>query len=251
MIYRSLLALLIVLAGCPLCAARNAGHGQDDRLRLFCPPAGKAATPDNPSKTEPDLCTDLMRAAENGDADAVRALLSKGADVNARTKHGITALMLAAKEGRLEIVKLLIGAGANVNAGFATHHMGAVTTLVFALRSRKDEVILALIEAGAELNPAEIGGPTPLMQAIHDPGDPALIKTLLEKGADVNLKNRSGVTAIMAAALLGKLEVVQLLIDAGADVNAKTGDGTTALSIAVEENHADIIQLLKKAGARP
>lgn len=48
-------------------------------------------------------CNELIISAENGELNSVRALLEKGADVNARSESGHTALMLAAVEGHLEI----------------------------------------------------------------------------------------------------------------------------------------------------
>lgn len=252
MIYQSLLAFLIVLSGPTLCAAANAGQRLNGPRSLFCPEAGKngAAAPGEPAETRPDPCTDLMRAAENGNARAVRALLSKGADVNAKMSPGITALMLAAKEGHLEVLKLLVDAGADVNAMFAKHHVGVVTTLTYALGSHKKEVAEVLIDAGAEVNPAGITGLTPLMYAIGEDSDPDLIKTLLHKGADVNLRNRSGATAVMLAAMVGTPEVVRMLIEAGADVNAETREGVTALSVAIQEKRDEIVRLLKQAGAK-
>src|SRR5437588_6754931 len=59
---------------------------------------------------------DLLAAAGKGDAAAVKALLAKGADVNARNAYGATALSFAADKGHLEVVKLLLQHKADVNA---------------------------------------------------------------------------------------------------------------------------------------
>ncbi|MGI8898479.1 MAG: ankyrin repeat domain-containing protein, partial [Pyrinomonadaceae bacterium] len=56
----------------------------------------------------------IIRAASNGNADAVRALLSEGADVDRRNRGGQTALMLAAIFGHVDIACLLLAAGADV-----------------------------------------------------------------------------------------------------------------------------------------
>ena len=55
-----------------------------------------------------------MIAASNGHTDIVKALLDKGADVNARGNKGSTALMFAAYNGHTDIVKSLIDKGAGL-----------------------------------------------------------------------------------------------------------------------------------------
>ena len=57
--------------------------------------------------------TPLMQASYWGNVEAVRMLISNGADVNHENKNGVTALMLASAEGHVEVVKLLLQSGAN------------------------------------------------------------------------------------------------------------------------------------------
>ena len=73
---------------------------------------------------------------------------------------------------------------------------------------------------------------TALADPIHDAaigGDFAGVQAELDKGADVNAKNESGVTPLLWAAWKGHKEVAELLIANGADVNAKNEDGETPL----------------------
>ncbi|HXW75301.1 MAG TPA: quinoprotein dehydrogenase-associated putative ABC transporter substrate-binding protein [Steroidobacteraceae bacterium] len=60
--------------------------------------------------------TPLMLAAANDAQPLAKALIQKGADVNARNSGGVTALMMAAANGRIEMAALLVRAGANVKA---------------------------------------------------------------------------------------------------------------------------------------
>jgi ankyrin repeat protein len=59
--------------------------------------------------------TALIYAANHG-YEMVEALLTKGADVNAKANNGSTALMAAAQTGHIEIVEALLARGADVNA---------------------------------------------------------------------------------------------------------------------------------------
>ena len=59
---------------------------------------------------------DLINAAKNGNIAGVKALLAKGADVNAKANNGGTALIAASEHGHLEVVKALLAKGADVNA---------------------------------------------------------------------------------------------------------------------------------------
>jgi len=72
-----------------------------------------------------------------------------------------------------------------------------------------------------------------------------LVRLLLGKGADINVKSNEGITALWAAAHEGNIEVVKLLLEKGADVNAKrTSDGQTALYAAWQKGCTDVVMLL-------
>ncbi len=58
---------------------------------------------------------DLFNAADGGDAATVKALLAKGADINAKANNGATALMLASQNGHIEVVQALLAKDADVN----------------------------------------------------------------------------------------------------------------------------------------
>ncbi len=92
-----------------------------------------------------------------------------------------------------------------------------------------------------------VGGTTPLMQAVLY-GDAGDVRLLLEQGADPNLRNDAGATALMWA--VDDLEKTRLLIDRGADVNARSEDSRTPLLIAAGHfGNTAVVRLLLDHGA--
>ena len=67
-------------------------------------------------------------------------------------------------------------------------------------------------------------------------------KLLLDKGANVNLKNFAGFTALHWAAYTGRTETLELLVSKGADIESRTEDGKTPLHIAAYRGHLEFIE---------
>jgi ankyrin repeat protein len=156
----------------------------------------------------------LLQAAEAGDLPRVKALLTGGADCNARNANGATALMLAAHAGRLDVVRVLIDAGADVNA--------------------TDE-----------------RGWGPLTKAVYNPdidrGFADVVETLIQAGAGIETPITYGIRPLMLAAGYGETAVVERLLRAGADVLARNDGGLTALMMVKEKFYVDVINLLHEA----
>ena len=81
-------------------------------------------------------------------------------------------------------------------------------------------------------------------------GDDAAVEQLVAAGADVNVQDKRGWTALMSAALEGYSEVVEQLVAARADPNIRTTSGRTALRLAERKGHSRVVQLLQSAGAK-
>jgi ankyrin repeat protein len=158
-------------------------------------------------------------AAERGDLEAVRALLKRGADVNAPQGDGMTALHWAAQRGHVAMVRVLLSAGANTAV---ITRLGGYTPLHLASHEGNAEAIRVLIEGGARVDAVTSTGAA----AIHlaaEAGRPEAIKVLLDHGADVNAKDGFAErTPLMFAVAKGRLEAARMLIGARADVGAAT-----------------------------
>jgi hypothetical protein len=92
---------------------------------------------------------ELLKAAERGDTNSVKALIAAGADVDARARDDMTCLMKAARNGHTDTVKALIAAGADVNAHERLHDW---TALKMASWGGHAEMVKALLAAGAYVN---------------------------------------------------------------------------------------------------
>jgi len=74
---------------------------------------------------------------------------------------------------------------------------------------------------------------------------------LLKSGADINLKNQSGNTALATASGSGNKEIVELLLKSRANPNIKNGQGDTTLTLALQNGYEEIVEILLKSGADP
>ena len=89
---------------------------------------------------------------------------------------------------------------------------------------------------------------TPLYAAVHK-GHDAVVRALLDAGADKDLAKNTGSTPLYIAAQEGHDVVVHALLDAGADKNLARHDGATPLITAAQKGHAAVVRALLAAGA--
>jgi len=109
--------------------------------------------------------------------------------------------------------------------------------------------VQAELDNGADVNVKNKHGMTPLHDAAAE-GRKEIAELLIAKGADVNANDRWGMTPLHLAAYYGHKEIVELLIAKGADVNAKDDMfGRTLLHDAALGGHKEIVELLITAGA--
>ena len=211
--------------------------------------------------------------------ERIKAVISSGDDINAKSKYGMTPLMWAAQfSNNPEIVKALINAGSDVNAEDEYGN----TALIRAAEGNNDpEVVKVLIEGGADVNAKNNFGGTVLMWVAAFSKNPevvkALIKVLINAGTDINAKNKYGKDAVAYAQnnenpeIRGLFKVLEFgdlktalinaaqkndspsdfrnLIDLGADIHATNSNGATVLMIAAANtSYPDVITILTNAG---
>jgi ankyrin repeat protein len=172
----------------------------------------------DPNTALPEGETALMTAARTGSVEALRALASHGADVNAKERWlGETALMWAVAENHPGAAKALVELGADVNARSAP--------LSFPRASPAAENLITMTFPQGQW--------TPLMFAARQ-GSLESARVLAEAKADLNLTNPDGTTATVLAIINGHYDVADLLLDKGADPNVADSTGMGALYAAID-----------------
>ena len=218
-----------------------------------------------------------MRPAEG--SQIVEQLIAKKADVNAGTNvsfpykgetifKGSTPLMAALENLHPEIAEMLISKGANVNQ---CNENGS-TPLMIAATKKDIKTLQTLIDKGAKVNtettyPFTYKGDTVFADSTALMGALAYNRKenanlLIDHGANIKARNKSGGDALMIAASACDADMVKTLLEKGADPkNAITQDftykglpvfiGSTALMGAADAGNADSVTALIKAGADP
>ena len=111
------------------------------------------------------------------------------------------------------------------------------------------EVVKQLHQYGAQVDLQNNNGSTALMGACQN-GHSEVVKLLHQYGAQVDLQNNNGSTALMGACQNGHSEVVKLLHKYGAQVDLQNNDGWTALMATSQNGHSEVVKLLHQYGAQ-
>ena len=203
-------------------------------------------------RADEETNTELIEAAERGDAGAVKKLLEEGASVRARDANGRTALVAAAYGNHLEAAEALIEAGADVNQKDDTVQSAY---LISTSEVGDDPRLLELmLRNGADVASLDSYNGTGLIRAA-DRGHVRIVEELLKTETDVDHVNNLGWTALLEAIILGEgdeshTQVVRLLVDGGAEPNLADGEGVTPLEHAEQRGYSEMAGILRGAGAR-
>jgi len=154
-------------------------------------------------------------------------------------------LVLAIMDGNVANVRALIKRGANVDASFDQY-----TFLCIAVGGQRPDIVAELIVAGADVNKVSKGpGKGPLHVAV-DYGGIRVVKLLVERGSKIDAVDKTGGTPLQNAVFFGMGDIVEYLISKGASVNSKTRAGESPLHTAAWGGDANMVRLLVNKGAR-
>lgn len=191
-----------------------------------------------------------IAARHGGNAESVRLLLKKGARPNAekdvQVKNSASPLFFAAAAGDVESVRALTAAGAAQDYRMLVVGSLPMTPLMSAVLRGDQAMAEVLISGGADPNFDE--NDTPLGRAVIN-NHPEIVKLLLAKGAKINRVDKLGMTPLHYAATVhfGDTTVLELLLAAGADANLKNAQGRTALELATENKRQELAGILMKS----
>ncbi|HIG28297.1 MAG TPA: hypothetical protein EYQ50_11040 [Verrucomicrobiales bacterium] len=271
-----------------------AAAGQSDVIQALL-----TAGADFQSPLERSGFTPFFFAIREGRTKVVRMLLDEGTEVNAMMnaskprgrlpKKGTSPLLLAVENGHYDLAVELLDAGADPNddrSGFTIlHSLTWIRKPDFGEssagdpaphgsgRRNSDQFIRELVKRGAEVNArlkkgrragrghVSVIGATPIFLA-SDRADLALMKLLVELGADPFISNEDGTTPLMVAAGIGStapeeeagseaecLAAVKYLVSLGAQINTVDANGETAMHGAAYKNIASMAVYLHEQGA--
>jgi ankyrin repeat protein len=209
----------------------------------------------------------MLEAARAGDTDKITALLAADAKlVNARNDLGQSAVLLAKYHRQDAVVQLLLGRNPILNIWEASavgdsdrvmelleadpkllnqHSRDGFTPLGLAAFFGSETIAHNLMAKGANPNiasnnPMQVA---PLHSAVAG-GHMAIVRMLVESGANVNAVQQQGFTPLHGAANLGDELMVRYLLANGADPSARAENGQTAMDFALARGHQSTVNLL-------
>ena len=186
----------------------------------------------------------LSLAAEYSTSEVVKKLLKAGANSSAITDTGMTPLMEALSAKRNDTAEILINAGSPLD----TVSDDGWTPLREAIRYCSEKIILLLIEKGAPIN---LGVTSNGWNDLHISlrySTGKVIDAVLADSDEINKMTNSGWTALHFAARYNSAYIGRLL-NKGADMSIRNVDGFTPLHLAVRQNNVDAVRKLLAAGA--
>ena len=193
--------------------------------------------------SDPDAA--LLAAAQEGDADAAAIALRAGADLEARDPElEQTPLMRAVLADHVAVAQLLIAMGADPDAFDYRQDTPWVTTGV----TGSVPMLEALLPGAPDLGIPNRRGGTPAHPAAER-GHVEYIARVVQLEIDVNLVNLNGWTPLLEAVVFGDggsahQDIVRILLENGADADIRDANGVSALEHARNRGYAEIAGLL-------
>ena len=193
----------------------------------------------------------LFKAVVEDDSAALKKLLSTSNDIDKRDDHGRTALHVAVYTANHNAMRILVKAGADPNA--LEHDRYDIVTIA-AVANDIETLRLSLKLGASASNVTSRYDGTALIAAAHL-GHVQVVQTLIKSGAPLDHVNNLNWTALIESIVLGDggeqhTATLKALVDARANVNLADGQGRTPLFLARQHGYKNMIAILITAGAK-
>nr|XP_023025928.1 uncharacterized protein LOC111513938 [Leptinotarsa decemlineata] len=175
--------------------------------------------------------------------------LKNGTDLNANNFDSWTALHTAALHNSIHVIRILVKNGCNLNKKTNRRQ----TALHFATVSNENDesktlaTTQYLVSLGADTNVRDCYGRTALFPAMSH-HSPAVAQFLVDQGCDINVADNNGVTLLHCAAEEDSLKLVKYLIGKNVDIQRRDNTGRTALHYAAKNDSIHVVEFLVDQG---
>ncbi len=177
----------------------------------------------------------IFLAVRNSSNEMISFLAAHHGDVNGINDEGLTPLMIACRALDAAMVRSLLANGANPSL-----IIGGSTALLSVIDCPRTWYI----------NGKDVSGNSAIVAHQIQLKQNEIIPVLLNHGAQPNIKNRKGFTALMEAVKNGYNNVITLLLSAGADSQSTDCEGNTALHLACIVGNATAVNILLSFGVQ-
>lgn len=181
----------------------------------------------------------------HSDEKGLEKLLMKKINIGVWNANGTTAVHTAAANGNTKMLRLLLN---HSPRALAIPDAQQAKPLHHAAANNQIQTMVMLLDRGADVEERDKYQFTPLHHAAKN-GHTKAMSLLLDRDAKVDSRDQKQTTPLHYAAREGHIGAVQCLLNSGADINSKTISNTTALHSAAGNNHKETVELLIDRGA--
>ena len=218
-------------------------------LAALAPSPLQAQVP--PGDRELRIYAGLHAAAAIGDVAEIEKLIGEGENANLQDSNSRTPLIVAAYRKHHDAVRALLRLGANPNA----RDLQRFDILTIGAINNDIELVKIALEGGTD--PSAVAGNydgTALISAAHL-GHADIVRALIAAKAPLDHVNSMGWTALLMCVVLGNnskehIATVDALVKAGADVDIKDRSGNSALAHARARRYDEMIKIMEPATGR-
>jgi ankyrin repeat protein len=184
--------------------------------------------------------TPLERATKHNESKVVKKLLSLGVSPDQKTSEGYTIAEMAVYSGYPEILDALLAKGAKLEKDFG---------VLWSIRDGGGRSVPVLLKYGAKPTVMSNSG-DPALWLAASAGEVEAVEALIKYHTPVDVQNTAqGMTPLAIASHGGQLAVVKLLVEAGANLETADAFGMTPLAHAAYMTKPDVVEYLISKGA--